>query len=113
MTSITRTSFQSTNRRTSGLREFSPEQKAPELEIAVNAPTDLAVGDSLSLEARFTQAEPRANITWSVNGEVRRRPLNKPIIGACLAVKSKTFFKHYVAHLFANSTTLCTYSSIL
>ncbi|KAM7537943.1 hypothetical protein Aperf_G00000079361 [Anoplocephala perfoliata] len=68
-TSITRTSYQSTNRRTSGLREVSPEQKAPELEAAIDAPTDLVEGDGLSLEARFTEAEPRANITWSVNGE--------------------------------------------
>ncbi|VDN97428.1 unnamed protein product [Rodentolepis nana] len=69
-TTITRTSFQSTNRRSSGLREVTPQQKAPELKTPIDEPTDLAEGDSLSLEAKFTEAEPLANVTWIVNGEV-------------------------------------------
>lgn len=40
------------------------------LEIPIDAPTDLAEGDSLSLEAKFAEAEPRATVTWTVNGEV-------------------------------------------
>ncbi|VDL60884.1 unnamed protein product, partial [Hymenolepis diminuta] len=68
-TTITRTSFQSTSKRSSGLREISPQQKAPVLETPIDAPADLAEGDSLSLEAKFAEAEPRATVTWSVNGE--------------------------------------------
>lgn len=70
-TTITRTSFQSSSsRRTSRLREVSPKQTAPVLETAIEAPVDLAEGDSLSLEARFSEAEPNATVTWIVNGEV-------------------------------------------
>ncbi|KAM3173269.1 hypothetical protein ACTXT7_012839 [Hymenolepis weldensis] len=68
-TTITRTSFQSTSKRSSGLREISPQQRAPVLETPIDAPTDLAEGDSLSLEAKFAEAEPRATVTWTVNGE--------------------------------------------
>lgn len=69
-TTVTRTSYRSSERRSSGLREVSPQQTPPVLQSAIEAPSDLYEGDTLVLEARFLPAEPSANITWSVNGQV-------------------------------------------
>ncbi|CDS41841.2 expressed conserved protein [Echinococcus multilocularis] len=68
-TTTTRTSYRSSERRSSGLREVSPQQTSPALQSAIEAPTDLYEGDTLALEARFLPAEPSASIIWSVNGQ--------------------------------------------
>uniref|UniRef100_A0A5K3EN24 non-specific serine/threonine protein kinase n=1 Tax=Mesocestoides corti TaxID=53468 RepID=A0A5K3EN24_MESCO len=68
-TSITRSSLQMSERRSSGMRNANPRQKAPALKAAIDAPTGLLEGDTLTLEAQFYPAEPPATVAWFFNGQ--------------------------------------------